>query len=256
MNMRLTIAFAAAVLVASMAMGCGIPQEKYDADMSALKAQIAKVRGDADALQKRLDEMMGEKQSLESEIMALKDELQRLTGERDANAAAVAKAKARIEMFKNMLAKFKALQDSGKLKIKIVNNKMIVELASAILFPSGEAKLSEEGEEAITEVAGILATIQDRAFQVAGHTDNIPIKNRHFKSNWELSSARAVSVVQHLIDHGMKPENLSAAGYAETQPVAGNLTEEGRAQNRRIEIVLQPNLDELPDLSSLESMLD
>lgn len=254
--MRLTIAFASMLVVAVAVSGCGIPQEKYDADMNALKAQIAKARGDASALQKRLDELMQDKQSLESEITALQDELNRLTGERDANAEAVAKAKARIEMFKKMLAKFKALADSGKLKIKIVNNKMVVELASAILFPSGEAKLSDEGEEALTEVAGILATIPDRAFQVAGHTDNIPIKNRHFKNNWELSSARAVAVVVHLIENGMKPENVSAAGYAETQPVAGNLTEEGRAQNRRIEIVLQPNLDELPDLSSLESMLD
>ena len=254
--MRLTIAFVSMLVLALAVTGCGIPQEKYDADMNALKAQIAKARGDASALQKRLDELLQDKQSLESEIMALKDELDRLTGERDANAEAVAKAKARIEMFRKMLEKFKALADSGKLKIKIVNNKMVVELASAILFPSGEAKLSEEGEEALTEVAGILSTIPDRAFQVAGHTDNIPIKNRHFKNNWELSSARAVAVVVHLIEHGMKPENVSAAGYAETEPVAGNLTEEGRAQNRRIEIVLQPNLDELPDLSSLESMVD
>ncbi len=254
--MRIKIAFASLLICGMALSGCGIPQEQYDADMKALKDQIARARGDLDALKKRLDQMMGEKQSLESEIQALKDELHRLTGERDANQAAVDKAKARIEMFKKMLAKFKALQDSGKLKIKIVNNKMIVELASAILFPSGQAKLSEEGEEAIREVAGILATIGDRSFQVAGHTDNIPIKNKRFKSNWELSSARAVAVVKHLIENGMQSTNLSAAGYAETQPTAGNLTEEGRAQNRRIEIVLQPNLDELPDLSSLEDMLD
>jgi chemotaxis protein MotB len=148
------------------------------------------------------------------------------------------------------------MMESGKIKIRIANNKMIVEMASSILFPSGKAKLSEEGEIALGEVASILSTIGDRTFQVAGHTDNIPIDNAKFASNWELSAARAVAVVEFMIEKGMAPENLSAAGYADTQPVAGNLSEEGRAQNRRIEIVLQPSLDELPDLSSLEKMVD
>jgi chemotaxis protein MotB len=254
--MRFIVTTFIGLALAALTAGCGIPQEQYDADMARLKAEIEKARGEATGLQAQLDKLTADKQSLESEIQALKDELTRLTGERDANAEAVAKAKARIDMFKNMLAKFKKLTESGKIKIRIANNKMIVEMASAILFPSGKAKLSEEGESALGEVAAILATIGDRAFQVAGHTDNIPIDNAKFASNWELSAARAVAVVEFLIEKGMKPENLSAAGYADTQPVAGNLSEEGRAQNRRIEIVLQPNLDELPDLSSLEKMLD
>ena len=244
------------IALAALVTSCGIPQEQYDADMAKLKAEIDKARGEANSLQTQLARLAAERQALESEITALQDELKRLAGERDANAAAVAKAKARIEMFKNMLAKFKKMMESGKIKIRIANNKMIVEMASAILFPSGKAKLSEEGETALAEVASILSTIGDRAFQVAGHTDNIPIDNKNFGSNWELSAARAVAVVEFMIEKGMAAENLSAAGYADTQPVAGNLSEEGRAQNRRIEIVLQPSLDELPDLSSLEKMID
>jgi chemotaxis protein MotB len=81
----------------------------------------------------------------------------------------------------------------------------------------------------------------------------VPIKSRRFPSNWELWTARAVTVARFLADKGVPPTRLSAAGYAESQPVASNDTPEGRAQNRRIEIVLMPNLDELPDLSSLES---
>jgi chemotaxis protein MotB len=123
------------------------------------------------------------------------------------------------------------------------------------LFPSGKAKLSREGRGALAQVAGVLAEIKERSFQVAGHTDNVPIRNNRFKSNWSLSSARAVAVVQHLIKNGVTSTNLSAAGYGDTQPVASNDTKEGRAQNRRIEIVLQPNLDELPDLSALENMI-
>jgi len=249
-NLLAVIALAAAVSA------CGIPQEKYDADMAALKARIDKARGQNADLQAKLAEMTTARAALEVSIAKLNDALRTLTGERDALAKAEANAQKRIDTFKNMLAKFQKMIASGKIKIRIANNKMIVEMASAILFPSGSAQLSDEGKEALTEVAGILVTIGDRAFQVAGHTDNIPIKRGRFKSNWDLSSARAVAVVQHLIENGMDSGYLSAAGYAETQPVAGNDDEDGRAQNRRIEIVLQPNLDELPNLSALESMLD
>jgi chemotaxis protein MotB len=96
----------------------------------------------------------------------------------------------------------------------------------------------------------VLKQIANRDFQVAGHTDNIPVRGR-FPSNWELSTARAVTVSRFLQGQGVDPAHLSAAGYAEFQPAADNGTPEGRQQNRRIEIVLMPSLDELPDLSSL-----
>ena len=80
----------------------------------------------------------------------------------------------------------------------------------------------------------------------------MPIHNRRFDSNWELSSARAVTVARFMIEQGLTAERVSAAGYAETQPINDNSTPELRAQNRRIEIALMFNLDELPDLSSLE----
>lgn len=237
------------LVLGAFVLGCGIPQEKYDADMAALQAELDKMRGELDA---SIKDALAEKQALESEIAKLKEELERLKGERD---AAIEAAKKRLETLRRMLAKFKSMIESGKIKIKISNNKMVVEMASEILFPSGKAKLSPQGEEAIAEVAQVLATIGDRNFQVAGHTDNVPITKKKFKSNWELSTARAVAVVKHMIKNGMDSTNLSAAGYAETQPAASNDTEEGRAQNRRIEIVLQPNLDELPNLSELEDVL-
>ena len=103
----------------------------------------------------------------------------------------------------------------------------------------------------LTEVASVLSSIENRDFQIAGHTDNIPIKSAKFPSNWELSTQRAVVVTKYLTDKGVDPARVSAAGYADSQPVASNADPDGRKQNRRIEIVLQPNLDELPDLSSL-----
>lgn len=242
-------------LISGLIAACGVPQEKYDADIAALNEEIARAQDELANANAELSGLRSEKGALEAELDTLQKEIKRLTGESSANAKLAEAAKKRLETFKKMLESFRTMVESGKLKIKIVNNKMVVEMASAILFPSGSDQLSDEGEEALTEVAKILAEIPDRSFQVAGHTDNIPIKKRRFKSNWDLSAARAISVVKHLTENGVSPQNISGAGYADTQPAASNDTEEGRAQNRRIEIVLQPNLDELPDLSSLEKML-
>ena len=161
-------------------------------------------------------------------------------------------AQARLKTFKDMLGKFQNMIASGKLRVRIVRGRMVVELSENILFDSGKSELKKEGTAALTEVASVLASIPDREFQIAGHTDNIPIKSAKFPSNWELSTARAVTVARSLGAQGVPANRLSAAGYAETQPVSSNDTPEGRQQNRRIEIVLMPNLDELPDLSALE----
>jgi chemotaxis protein MotB len=248
--------------------GCGIPEEEYNAkvmelkktqaDLSAaakdnakLRETLETMRAENHALAKRLEDLgenvqklLGEKGALASDLAATREREARLKREKEAQRARMAK-------YKKMLEKFQALVSSGKLKIRIVRGLMIVEMASNILFPSGKASLLEEGEEALVELAHILQTIDDRNFQIAGHTDNVPINSGRFKSNWELSTARAVTVVKYLQENGVNPVNLSASGYAEYQPAVSNETKEGQAQNRRIEIVLMPNLDELPDLSGL-----
>lgn len=162
-------------------------------------------------------------------------------------------AQERLQTFRDMLSRFSKMIESGQLRVRIVRNRMVVELAENILFDSGSADLKPGGKQTLAEVADVLKSITERDFQIAGHTDDVPIKSRRFPSNWHLSTARAVTVTQYLASQGVGPDRLSAAGYAETQPVASNDTPEGRAQNRRIEIVLMPNLDELPDLSALEA---
>jgi chemotaxis protein MotB len=179
------------------------------------------------------------------------DEMNRLVEELRAKER---QAQARLATFRGMLERFNKMIASGKLRVKIVRGRMVVELSENILFDSGKADLKPEGQTALTEVAGVLAAIADRDFQIAGHTDNIPIKSAKFPSNWHLSTARALTVTSHLADHGVPSVRLSAAGYADTQPAATNETPEGRQQNRRIEIVLMPNLDELPDLSQLQDL--
>ena len=125
---------------------------------------------------------------------------------------------------------------------------MIVRLGDQILFDPGKTELKKDGEDALRQVTDVLKEIPNRNFQVAGHTDNIPIKSKRFRSNWDLSTARAVEVVNFMIASGMEPKRLSAAGYADQSPVAGNDTTENKAKNRRIEITLVPNLDDLPPI--------
>ena len=154
----------------------------------------------------------------------------------------------RAQQFRDLVAKFKSMVDAGKLQVEIRNGLMLVKLPDNILFDPGKTDLKPAGREAISQVAQILAGIEGRKFQVTGHTDNVPIRSKKFRSNWELSSARAVEVVKVMIAAGLDPARLSAAGYADQLPVAPNGDAVGRLQNRRIEVVVQPNLDELPQL--------
>jgi chemotaxis protein MotB len=155
-------------------------------------------------------------------------------------------------VFRNLVAKLQSMIDSGQLKVVIRNGRMIIALPNDILFDSGSTTVKADGQKALEKVAQVLATVNDRNFLVAGHTDNVPIKTSRYSSNWELSTERAVNVVQLLIKKGMSPKVLSAAGYSEHDPVAANDNDKNRAQNRRIEIVLQPNLSDLPSLDDLK----
>jgi chemotaxis protein MotB len=128
---------------------------------------------------------------------------------------------------------------------------MLIALPNDVLFDSGRTDLKPEAKASLAKVAEVLAGISDRHFLVAGHTDNVPIHTSRFASNWELSTERAVEVTRLLISQGMRPEVLAAAGYGEFDPVAPNDSADHRALNRRIEIVLQPNLAELPALQSV-----
>jgi chemotaxis protein MotB len=112
-----------------------------------------------------------------------------------------------------------------------------LDLNSELLFLSGEAALSKKAQPVLKEIAQVINTLPN-AINVEGHTDNIPIRNLQFPSNWELSSARATSVVQELISEGVNPTRLSAVGYGEFHPIGDNMTEEGRFNNRRVTLVL------------------
>ncbi len=256
------------VFVATGMLACGVKQEIYDAkalEAKKLAEQLGACEDGSAKLNEELEAMKVQNASYEKRLLELGEDLTKLQGEKGALATDLKETqererklraeqeaqKARMAKYRKVIEKFQALVTSGKLKIRIVRGRMVVEMSSNILFPSGKDQLLDDGKKALEELAAILKTITDRDLQVAGHTDNVPIRSNKFKSNWELSTARAVTVVKFLQDQGVKPTLLSAAGYSEYQPAASNDTEEGKANNRRIEVILMPNLDELPDLSGL-----
>jgi chemotaxis protein MotB len=114
-----------------------------------------------------------------------------------------------------------------------------IQLSEKVLFPSGEARFNRRAAAALQPVLAVLEGT-DYAISVEGHTDNIPIYTERFPSNWELSVARATSVVRYLIGQGIERQRLKAIGYADTQPIADNASEAGRAKNRRVTLVISP----------------
>jgi chemotaxis protein MotB len=208
------------------------------AQLDEATAINAKLRGELERLGKNVDSMLKEKGTI---TKALDDAKTRLDELRKAQAA----AEARAQLFQQFVQKFKKMIDAGQLKIGTRAGRLVIQLPNDVLFDSGQTAIKPGGKEALAQVAKVLATVKGRAFQVAGHTDNLPIKTERFPSNWELSTARAVEVVKLLVAQGADARGLSAAGYGEFDPVAGNDGSDGRAKNRRIEITLQPNLDEL-----------
>ena len=127
-------------------------------------------------------------------------------------------------------------------KVEMTDRGLVITFVAEVLFDSGKAKLRSDALEKLDKVARVLkTTVSDLKVGVEGHTDNIPIKYSGWKSNWELSTARALSVVHYMIeDDGLEPERLAATGYGEYHPVDSNDTKEGRQKNRRVEIVILP----------------
>ena len=165
-----------------------------------------------------------------------------------------AETKRRNEIYAEFVNKLQSMIDGGQLTVSIDAGRIVINLPDNVLFNSGSASLNPEGRQAITQVGEVLSQFSDRRFQIEGHTDNVPIKSARYPSNWELSTARALSVVHLMTEIGVNPENISAAGFGEYRPRADNENDEGKQLNRRIEIVMLPNLDilssELPKVTS------
>lgn len=145
------------------------------------------------------------------------------------------------ESIANMVAKLNqtlgSLTANGKINISRTSRGVRIDIADGVLFQAGSADIKTEANTPINNISQVLAD-KPYIIQVEGHTDNLPIRNTQFPSNWELSATRATSVVRKMIEDGLNPQRLSAVGYSDTQPIADNDTAEGRAQNRRVSIMV------------------
>ena len=191
------------------------------------------------------------RKALEERLATQEEEGARLAADRDALAR-------QIEQKDSEIAKLKATYDSlqdkmkaeikrGEIRLSQAGGRIRVDLVDKILFDSGSADLSKRGEEVLGRIGSVLAKVEDKQIQISGHTDDNPIRDslkEKFATNWDLSVARAVTVVRFLSEHAKVPSRrMVAAGYGEFHPIASNANPEGRARNRRIEILLTPSLE-------------
>ncbi|HVZ31487.1 MAG TPA: OmpA family protein [Polyangiaceae bacterium] len=237
-------------LLGMAAVGIGAYAWQLSHETEKLKGDVARLEQVREETQQQLTlllEKSGQEEKRASETSSERDQLREALAAASAKLTELQDASAadgqRLAEFRDLRAKFQRMIDSGALDITIRRGRMIVEMPAAVLFDSGSAELSKDGEETMVRVAKILRGVPRHRFLVGGHTDNVPVA-KEYKSNWELSAARALQVTDTLIAHGVPPKRLVLAGYSEYDPVASNSSEAGRQKNRRIEIILEPYVDD------------
>lgn len=188
--------------------------------------------------------------SLNYEIEAMNAKLEQLQAEKDNELSELEKTKRLLE---------KRLQkeiDDKEVRLEMAEKGLAIIFLAEVLFDSGKADIKRDALAVLDKVTEVLQeNIGDRNIGIEGHTDNEPIKYSGWKSNWELSTARATSVLHYIVDEkGIEPRRVSATGYGEYRPVSSNDTSEGRRQNRRVEIVILPkNIEKIEaDMTELE----
>jgi len=231
-------------------------QASYDAlsqqSTAALEAQSVKMRALLRELEEKEKKLAKERELLEqmqedlAERSARIDELERLIAEKDALLDRVKQSlNASLDEFKQQ-----------GLKVHMKNGKLYVSMQNKLLFDSGSWKLKKDGIHAIAKIGEVLADHPDIEIMIEGHTDNIPYHgNSYIEDNWDLSVKRATTVVRELLKNkNIDPKRLIAAGRSKYHPVAPNDTPENRAKNRRIEVILTPNMDKIQQLLQQDTL--
>ncbi len=237
--------------------------------VAQLKDQLEKMGVNVSSLNQQLEQTGSQNKTLAKNL----EEVNQALKEYQARAAQLEAIKQRFEVLRD---KLKKLTDLG-LKVEIRRNRMVIRLPGDVLFASGDDKLRPAGSKVLDAVADVIRNdkqLSGRYFQIAGHTDNKPLKGGRFGDNWGLSAMRAREVLLYLIaplpvpgakpapgakdakdassgGGGLNPDRLHAAGYGDTDPVGKNDTDAERQQNRRVELVLMPDVEEMLDLKSL-----
>ena len=253
--------FALTAATALFLAGC-VPTRRWKASEAALAA----VRADSARLAQQVAQHEATIGQLRQQIGDLNKRYEDLQNQSGLTQNQLNQSKEQIAEQRRRLAQLQALMDQQKraiqdirkkmtdalvgfnskdLTVSIKNGKVYVSLSENLLFPSGSAVVNPKGKEALSKLATVLNTNPDITVDIEGHTDTVPIHGR-YRDNWDLSVARSTAIVRILTtDYKVDPVRVEASGHSQYDPVQTNSTAEGRALNRRTEIILSPKLDEL-----------
>lgn len=191
--------------------------------------------------QEQLDEVNERLEECEESSEECSDELARMQAD----------AEERLADFRKLLKEVEPLERAGVADLEVVDGRPAISIGADILFASGSADLSGPGKEHLATVSRILSKRTSQDFQVQGHTDDDPVRSAQYPTNWHLAAMRAVNVVQFMLQQGMPKDRISAASFGAERPVVPNSSEANKLRNRRIEIVLMPDLASLPGYDEL-----
>jgi chemotaxis protein MotB len=244
-------------LIAVGVVGCGYSEDEWQAQLAKyekLKADDNQKLSDAQA---KIDELTQELKNMGVEVNTTKASLaeqKKALAEYEARAHQLELIKERFEKLKSKLDELTKLG----LAVNVRHNRMVISLPGDVLFDSGRETLKQDGKDILAKVAGVVKAdpqLLSRDYQVSGHTDNKPLSGGRFKDNWGLSLMRAREVLVYLVDPekggALPTEHWSAGGFADTDPIASNDSDEGRQKNRRCELIVMPSVEEMLDLKAI-----
>lgn len=227
------------------------------AKVETLQKENASTRSQLSDCNAKVDKMFQDKATLQTQNALVQDDLNDINTESEMTIANQAKRLKNLqEMINSQKSIMTNLQNSiaealmnysaDELSVYIKDGNVYVSLAEKLLYKSGSDVVDPKGKEALASLAKVLNSTKDIRVLIEGHTDSIPMRSKQFEDNWALSTARANSIVRILTtDFGFDPNRITASGRSQFHPVKPNETPEGRAANRRTEVILSPDLKEL-----------
>jgi chemotaxis protein MotB len=244
MNGRRLHAAGTALAAAFMAGGC-VSQGTYDQLEADKNQEIAALQKQRGGLQEQVQALQGQRSGLEQQKASLEQQQADLRKQIDAleqqKTQLLTASKQTQSQYDSLVKNLTEEVKKGELQVRQYKDMLTVDVAEQLFFDSGRANLKDTGKDVLKKVGEALKGYEDKVIRIVGHTDNVPISKaaqKVFPSNWELSVARATTVVRYLQEVGIPPERMIASGRAEYQPIAENDSAEGRKKNRRIEITL------------------
>jgi chemotaxis protein MotB len=222
--------------------------------ITRLKSELDRTREALATRSAELDRLRTELTQRRSEAPAAKEDVQQVRRALTELAHHQERVRAALDAWGELGARFQALSETGALSLKFVRGQVLIELPADPLFDGASDRLTDAGEETLAAVAFVLKELPARSYQVMAHTDDPTAGGVSGPEPWQAAAARAIAVTEVLVARGLDPHRLTAATAASYLPVAPNRTEEGRAANRRIELLVQPDPALLPGYEELTQL--